>query len=224
MKKTLITVVIVIIAGLFWCASCQKTVAPESSEVVAQVEPEQVISGPFNQDFEKELGLKIDNNYEFEVSENPEGANPLPAGGDDWQPELNQTARGSIRAQFIARGIKLTPLTDDGKSSAVGWAYHGNKIAFIRDMAGGTQRQLMIMNADGTGEETVTPIGYPYFAEWSWKSDKLVYEFANTREGASQSGVFVYDLVEKKATAVSAPVPDRVRPEPGTQRLRRHEA
>ena len=60
----------------------------------------------------------------------------------------------AVQAEFIADGVTLTPLTDDGKSIALSWAYHGDLIAFIREVSD-SQNQLLIMNSDGTGEKAV---------------------------------------------------------------------
>ena len=114
------------------------------------------------------------------------------------------TASVAARAEFIADGVLLTPLTKDGKSMAAAWAWHGNKIAFVRKVSN-TQGELLIMNADGTGEEAVTPIGNPFFVEWSWAGDKLSYEFSNANEDQSQGGVFIYEIAAQKTTPVSAP-------------------
>jgi Flp pilus assembly secretin CpaC/Tol biopolymer transport system component len=107
-------------------------------------------------------------------------------------------------AEFIADGVTLTPLTDDGKSIAMSWAYHGDLIAFVRQVQG-SQRQLLIMNSDGSGEQTVTPIGNPFFAEWSWTGQKLAYEYSHTADEQSQGGVYVYDVPAKRSVSVSAP-------------------
>ena len=109
-------------------------------------------------------------------------------------------------AEFVAKGVKLIPLTDNGKSRAVAWAYHGNLVTYIYRLSG-SQRQLMIMNADGTGQTAVSPIGFPFFAEWSWQGDKLSYEFANAAEEDSQAQVYVYDVATRKSVAISAPYP-----------------
>lgn len=70
----------------------------------------------------------------------------------------------TVDAEFIADGVTLTPLTDDGKSVAVAWAPHGDLICFVREITS-TQKQLLVMNSDGSGEEAVTPVGNPFFAE-----------------------------------------------------------
>jgi len=114
----------------------------------------------------------------------------------------------TVQAEYIANGVTLTPLTDDGKSIAVSWAYHGNKIAFVREVPGGEQSQLLIMNADGLDKEAVTPVGNPFFVEWSWKGDKLSYEFSNTDNEQSQAGVYIYDVLTKRSIPVSAPYPN----------------
>jgi len=111
---------------------------------------------------------------------------------------------GLARAQFIADGVKLTPLTDDGKSVAVAWAPHGGLICFVREISG-TQKQLMIMKPDGTDEQAVTPVGNPIFAEWSWAGQKLAYEFTSANDSESQGGVYIYDVLSKKRLSVSQP-------------------
>ncbi|MCP4709785.1 MAG: hypothetical protein GY869_14275 [Planctomycetes bacterium] len=115
--------------------------------------------------------------------------------------------QAKIRAHYIAEGVNIAQLTDDGMSRAVTWAYHGDKVAFVRDMAGGTQKQLMIMNSDGTKEKAVTPIGYPFYVEWSWKGDKLAYLFSNSYERESQGGVYIYDIAANKKVSISTPYP-----------------
>lgn len=112
---------------------------------------------------------------------------------------------GPLRAEFVAEGITLVPLTDDGRSRAVSWAYHGDWITFIRDIPGSQQNQLFVMKADGSDERTVTPAGDTFFAEWSWKGDYLSYLYSNANEDESQGGAFVYDLNTGQTSAISAP-------------------
>jgi len=113
----------------------------------------------------------------------------------------------AVQAEFIADGVTLVALTDDGKSRAVSWAYHGDLTAFVRQIPGGTQSQLLIMNADGSSEEAITPIGNPFFAEWSLTGKKLSYEFSNAITDESQGGVYIYDVLTKRSLSVSAPYP-----------------
>jgi len=108
------------------------------------------------------------------------------------------------KAEYIAEGVKLTALTDDGKSVALSWACHGDLIAFIRGVHD-SQSQLLIMNSDGSGEQAVSPVGNPFFAEWSWTGRKLSYEFSNADNGQSQGGVYIHDVLSKRSIAVSAP-------------------
>ena len=72
-----------------------------------------------------------------------------------------------VNAEFIAEGASLIPLTDDGKSSAVSWAYHGDLVCFLYSETG-TQNQLMVMKSDGSDKKKISPMGNPFFAEWSW--------------------------------------------------------
>jgi len=108
-------------------------------------------------------------------------------------------------SEIIVEGVTLVPLTDDGKSKAVSSAYHGNLVAFVRQIPGSTESQLFVMNADGSGEEAVCPIGNPFFAEWSWTGKKLSYEFSNAATDESQGGVYIYDVLTKRSLSISAP-------------------
>jgi len=109
-----------------------------------------------------------------------------------------------VRAEFIADGVELIRLTDDGKSRAVSWAFHSDLIAFVREETA-TQKQLMIMKSDGTGEEAITQVGNPFFAQWSWAGKKLSYEFSNATNDQSQGGIFIYDVLTKRSLSISAP-------------------
>ena len=209
MENSYFRIFMLIFTGLFWCFGCQKTVGPESEEVTVQMEPEQVFSGPFFGDLEEAANVEFDDVYDRGAAESAEVINPLSSEEGEGQSEIVAGGGNGFGAQFIAEGVKLTPLTDDGKSSAAAWAYHGNKIAFVRRMAGGTQIRMFIMNADGTEEQAVTPIGYPFFAEWSWKGDKLAYEFSNSWERESQGSIHIYDVLTKTTISVSAPYPRR---------------
>ncbi len=111
---------------------------------------------------------------------------------------------GDVRAELVADGVTLTRLSDDGRSRAVSWAFHGDLIAFVREETG-TQKQLMIMKADGTAEVAVTQIGNPFFAQWSWAGKKLSYEFSNAADSQSQGGVFIYDVLTKRSLSISPP-------------------
>jgi type II secretory pathway component GspD/PulD (secretin) len=108
-------------------------------------------------------------------------------------------------AEMIADGLKLTVLTDDGRSKAVAWAWHGDLVSFIRSIPGSSQNQLFIMKSDGSGKQVVSPIGNTFFAEWSWGGDKLSYLFTNADADESQGGAFIYDLSASRSYPVSAP-------------------
>jgi len=109
------------------------------------------------------------------------------------------------RAEFIADGVELVQLTDDGKSSAVAWAPHSEKVSFIRTVPGSSQNQLFVMNSDGSEQEAVTPIGSTFYVEWSWAGDKVAYMFSNTDDGESQGKAAYYDIAEKRSYTISAP-------------------
>ena len=113
---------------------------------------------------------------------------------------------GSARAESIADGATLVPLTDDGKSTAIAWAPHGNKILYqVRHTD--TQRQLFIADSDGSNAETITPIGFPYYAEWSWAGDKVAFLYANSSSSESQSRAYMYDLKTKETVMACEPYP-----------------
>ncbi len=110
------------------------------------------------------------------------------------------------QAESLAEGATLVPLTADGKSRAVSWAYHGDRICIMREETD-TLSQLLVVRSDGSDEQAVTPMGSLLFAEWSWGGTKLSYEFSNAREAESQGGVFIYDVATRKSLLVSAPCP-----------------
>ena len=113
---------------------------------------------------------------------------------------------GPARAESIADGATLVPLTDDGKSTAIAWAPHGNKILY-QVLHTDTQRQLFIADSDGSNAESITPIGFPYYAEWSWAGDKVAFLYANSSSSESQSGAYVYDLKTKETVMACEPYP-----------------
>ena len=110
----------------------------------------------------------------------------------------------AVRAEYVADGVTLTQLTNDGRCVALAWAYHGDLIAFIRKVSD-AQSQLLIMNSDGSGEKAVSPVGNPFFAEWSWAGRKLSYEYSNTDDDESQAGVYIYDVLTDRLLPISAP-------------------
>ena len=112
----------------------------------------------------------------------------------------------SAQAAFIADGAALVPLTDDGKSTAIAWAPHGDKILY-QVLHTNTQRQLFIADSDGSNGEAITPIGFPYYAEWSWAGDKVAFLYANSSSSESQAGAYVYDLNTKKTVMACEPYP-----------------
>ena len=110
----------------------------------------------------------------------------------------------SVEAEYIAKDVKLTQLTNDGKSRATAWAYQGNLIAGLHEETS-TQKQLVIMNSDGSGRRAVSPMGHIIFAEWSWSGKKLSYLYTNESSSESQGGAFVYDVATNRSIPVSAP-------------------
>jgi hypothetical protein len=108
-------------------------------------------------------------------------------------------------AEIITDGVKLTALTDDGRSKAVAWAWHGDLVCFIRSIPGSNQNQLFIMKSDGSGKQAVTPIGSTFFAEWSWGGTELSYIFSNADADESQGGAYIYDLATARTYPISTP-------------------
>jgi len=108
-------------------------------------------------------------------------------------------------SEIIAEGVTLVPLTNDGKSKAVAWAYHGDWVAFVRQVGDSAQWQLHVMKADGSEVKPACPVGDVFFAEWSWAGDRIVYEFSNTPEGESQGAVYIYDIKQNRSTTISPP-------------------
>ena len=106
---------------------------------------------------------------------------------------------------IIAEGVTLVPLTDDGKSRAVAWAWHGDWVAFVRQVGDSSQWQLHVMKADGTEVKPACPVGDVFFAEWSWASDRIAYEFSNATEDESQAAAYIYDINQNRSTAISPP-------------------
>ncbi len=117
---------------------------------------------------------------------------------------IDLTFSKPAQAKFIADGLTVTPLTDDGRSTAAGYSYHGDWTAFLREESS-TQKQLMIMKSDGSNARAVTPLGNTFFIEWSWDDTKISYEFSSAADSQSQAQVYIYDLNTKKAMSVSAP-------------------
>lgn len=113
---------------------------------------------------------------------------------------------GPARAEFIADGVTLVPLTNNGKSTAIAWAPHGNKILY-QVLHTYTQRQLFIADSDGSNAEVITPIGFPYYAEWSWAGDKVTFLYANSSSSESQSRAYVYDLNTQETVMACEPYP-----------------
>jgi Tol biopolymer transport system component len=112
----------------------------------------------------------------------------------------------SARAASMADGVTLVPLTDDGKSTAIAWAPHGNKILY-QILHTDTQRQLFVADSDGSNAEAITPIGFPYYAQWSWAGDKVAFLYANSSSRESQSQAYIYDLNSKKTVTACEPYP-----------------
>jgi len=123
-----------------------------------------------------------------------------------WLVVILPVVCGPAQAEFIADGVALTDLTNDGKSAAIAWTPHGNKILY-QVLHTDTQRQLFVANSDGSNAEAITPIGFPYYAEWSWAGDKVAFLYANSATSESQSRVYVYDLNTQETVMACEPYP-----------------
>ncbi len=106
----------------------------------------------------------------------------------------------------LADGVTLVALTDTGKSTAIAWAPHGSKILY-QVLHTDTQRQLFVADSDGSHAEAITPIGFPYYAQWSWAGDKVAFLYANSSSSESQSQAYIYDLNSKNTVTVCEPYP-----------------
>ena len=90
-----------------------------------------------------------------------------------------------LGAEELMDGAQLIALTDDGKSRAMSWAWHAERIAYLREISD-TQNQLRIINADGSGDQQVSQIGNPFFVEWSGGSHRRWSLFLSQREAHIQ--------------------------------------
>ena len=108
--------------------------------------------------------------------------------------------------ETLGEGVTLTALTQDGKSGAIGWAPHGNKIAYIVRQTE-TQRQLFIADSDGSNAVAISSIGNPYYAEWSWAGEKLAFLYSNASDENSEAKAYVYDLKTRELVSASPPYP-----------------
>jgi len=108
-------------------------------------------------------------------------------------------------SEIIAEGVTLVPLTNDGKSKSVAWAYHGDWVAFVRQVGDSSQWQLHVMKSDGSEVRPACPVGDVFFAEWSWSGDRIAYEFSNATEDESQGAAYIYDISQNRSAAISPP-------------------
>ncbi len=111
-------------------------------------------------------------------------------------------------AEYVAKNVELVQLTNDGKSRAISWSYHGDTIACIREETN-TLSQLKIIDADGSNAELISPVGNPMFGEWNWKGDKIAYEFTNTPDSESQGAIYIYDIKSGQTNCISAPYKEK---------------
>lgn len=105
-------------------------------------------------------------------------------------------------SETLMPGANLVQLTTDGKSRAWQMSSRGNWIAYLLDISN-TQAQLRVMTLDGSEDRAVSPVGNPFFVQWSWGGDRLSYEFTSNRELGSQGNVFIYDLAGDRSYTVS---------------------
>ncbi|MHC4637803.1 MAG: TolB family protein, partial [Planctomycetota bacterium] len=107
-------------------------------------------------------------------------------------------------AKYIDPGAKLTKITDNGKSTLLACSPDGRKILYLYEISG-SQKQLMVVNADGTNPQAISLVGNPIFAEWSYHSDKVAYIFSNSDSLESQTLYYLYDISTNKTTTISSP-------------------
>ncbi len=109
------------------------------------------------------------------------------------------------QAEQLIDGSRLTQLTDDGLSSALSWAWHGDWIAIRRSLPTGSQSQLVILNTANGDERIISPIGSPFFLQWSWGSDQIAFEMSNESNSESQGAVYLYSMADNRYSSISQP-------------------
>jgi Tol biopolymer transport system component len=101
-----------------------------------------------------------------------------------------------VSAQEIRPGLALRQITHDGKSytdRGTGFAPAGDHVSFFKQVSK-TDRQLWVMQSDGSQAQAISPIGWPMICGWSPDATKIAYIFANKSDGNSEASVCVYDL------------------------------
>ena len=108
------------------------------------------------------------------------------------------------KAEYIEKGAKLVQITDDGKSTLMSVSPDGKKILYLLEIAG-TQKQLVVIDSDGSNRRAISPVGSPIFGEWSFGSNKIAYIFSNADSLQSQTQFYLYDLSTNKTQTISPP-------------------
>jgi Tol biopolymer transport system component len=87
------------------------------------------------------------------------------------------------------------------------WSPSAAKIAFVRDCTG-TDNDLYVMNADGTGEVrlTTTPDRVEFYPSWSPQGDRIAFEGCFNPSACNSQ---IYTITPQAAERSSSPPPDR---------------
>jgi len=99
-------------------------------------------------------------------------------------------------AYEVAPDVVIRQLTRDGKSyteRGAGFAPKGDLVVFYRTVSK-SDRELCVMNGDGSDSRAISAVGWPMLAGWSPDGTKIGYVFANKNEDQSDACVCVYDL------------------------------
>ncbi len=110
------------------------------------------------------------------------------------------SAAGPLHAQEVAPGLVVRQLTKDGKSyteRGMGCAPAGDRIVFYKDVSK-TDRQLWVMKSDGTGEQAISPVGWPFDCGWAPDGTTLAYVFATKNEGTSEAVICIYNCLTRR--------------------------
>jgi Tol biopolymer transport system component len=116
--------------------------------------------------------VNADGSGETNLTNSPTTTDGLSWPPASWSPDGRRLAFGRTTAFDLSRseihvmdadGSNVRQLTDaetQGTAFTPVWSPNGRQIAFVRFFAGGTGGDLFVMNADGTGQQTVknTPV------------------------------------------------------------------